>query len=325
MVRTTTRLSTLALLVAATQLDALRQTLGLPAVATAGTPTGATGVGVAIVDSGIAPSEDFAGRITGFYDFTKGGKATPPFDDYGHGTHIAGLIGSSGKLTNYQYQGIAPDVRLIGLKVLDEKGVGKTSNVIKALEFVTANRAKLNVHIVTLSLGHPIYSPGEYDPLVQAVEKASAAGLIVVTSAGNFGAKATGEAGYTGVTSPCNAPSSVCVGAAMTQGTVTRRDDRIAPFSGRGPAWFDGRAKPDVVAPGYQLFSNTTVSSYLYNALPANRGVAKNGYPVLQLSGTSMAAAVTSGVMALMLQSHNQSIVGHQHQPLTPNLAKAPL
>ena len=304
--------------------NTLRATLGLPSVAGPGTPTGVTGIGVAIVDSGISPSDNFAGRITGFYDFTKNGQPTAPFDDYGHGTHIAGLIGSSGKLSNYEYQGIAPGVRLVGFKVLDHNGRGKTSDVIKAIEYIAANKDKLNVHIVNLSLGHPIYAPAKYDPLVQAVEKASAAGLIVVTSAGNFGAKqTTGDPGYTGITSPCNSPSAICVGSAMTKDTITRDDDVVAPYSSRGPAWFDGYAKPDVVAPGHNLASDTNVSSYLYNLLKANHTQAKNGLPMLKLSGTSMAAGVTSGVVAVMLQAHNQSLVGKQHKPLTPNLAKA--
>src|SRR4029077_10662421 len=132
------------------------------------------------------------------------GKAAQPYDDYGHGTHIAGLVGSSGKLTNFEYQGIAPNVRLVGLKVLDKNGSGKASDVIAALEFVTANKARLNVQIVNLSLGHPIFSPAATDPLVIAVQRATAAGLIVVTSAGNFGQNDdTGKTGYTGITSPC--------------------------------------------------------------------------------------------------------------------------
>ena len=120
----------------------LRQTLGLPSVATS-SMSGGTGVGIAIIDSGIAPSGDFAGRITGFYDFTNGrnGASVAPYDDYGHGTHIAGLIGSSGVLSNYAFQGIAPAVRLIGLKVLDGTGAGNTSDVIAALQFVTANKS----------------------------------------------------------------------------------------------------------------------------------------------------------------------------------------
>lgn len=321
--------ATLATTVQSTQLaqtvgTTLRDTLGLPHIATAGTPTGATGVGVAIIDSGIAPNDDFTGRIVGFYDFTRGGVATTPYDDYGHGTHIAGLIGSSGKASNYEYQGIAPAVHLVGLKVLDKNGQGKTSDVIKALEYVIANKDHLNVHIVNLSLGHPIYAPAKDDPLVQAVEKASAAGLVVVIASGNFGEKEkTGDPGYTGVTSPANAPSAITAGSVMTQDSTTRDDDVVAPYSSRGPTWFDGFAKPNIVAPGHNLASDTNPSSYLYNLLKLNHGQARNGLPLLQLSGTSMAASVTTGVVALMMQAHNQSLVAKQHKVLTPNLAKA--
>jgi len=300
----------------------LRETLGLSRIATSGSMTGATGVSVAVIDSGIAPSDDFSGRITGFYDFTRGGIATTPFDDYGHGTHVAGLIGSSGKLSNYEFQGVAPDVRLVGLKVLDGTGQGFTSDVINAIEYVVANKSKLNVQIVNLSLGHPIYAPARYDPLVQAVERASASGLIVVASAGNFGQKQkTNQPGYTGVTSPGNAPSAITVGATMTQDTVTRVDDVVAPYSSRGPTWLDAFVKPDVVAPGHKLSSDTNLSSYLFALVQGGRVKAKNGQQFLQLSGSSMAAAVTSGVVALVVQQHNQSGF-HQQKAITANLVK---
>src|SRR5262245_6195104 len=188
----------------------MRDTLGLPHFAALDptVPTGA-GVGVAVIDSGIAPSDDFRKRIAAFYDFTNGGRSTAPYDDFGHGTHIAGLIGSSGKLSNFDVQGVAPDVRFVGLKVLDRTGAGRTSDVIAAIEFVIANRAALGVQAINLSLGHPIYQPAADDPLVRAVERASAVGLIVVTSSGNNGLKEDGTFGYAGVTSPGNAPSAI--------------------------------------------------------------------------------------------------------------------
>src|SRR5262249_47396310 len=92
----------------------LRSTLGLPAVAGSG-PTG-RGIGVAVIDSGISPSLDLGFRITGFFDFTKGGVPSMPYDDYGHGTHIAGLIGSNGLLSGFALQGVAPEVNFVGLK-----------------------------------------------------------------------------------------------------------------------------------------------------------------------------------------------------------------
>ena len=306
----------------------LRETLGLPRHAGLDptVPTG-SGVGVAVIDSGIAPSADFSGRVAAFYDFTRGTsrKESAPYDDYGHGTHIAGLIGSSGALSNGEFQGVAPNVRLIVLKVLDGTGAGKTSDVIRAIEFVVANRARLGVQVINLSLGHPIAAPAAFDPLVQAVERASAAGLVVVASAGNFGQKESdGSAGYTGITSPGNAPSAITAGAVMTADTVSRLDDQVAPYSSRGPTWYDARVKPDVVAPGHRLASDVNLSSYLYTLLNTNRGLSRNGQPLLLLSGSSMAAAVTSGVIALAIDAHGERAFDrHVDRPaMTPNLLK---
>src|SRR5262249_60849189 len=132
-------------------------------------------------------------------------------------------------LATFEFEGVAAYVRLIGLKVLDGTGAGRTSDVIRAIDFVIANKSQLKVQIINLSLGHPIFAAAADDPLVQAVEQASAAGLIVVASAGNFGRNpSTGQIGYAGLTSPGNAPSAITVGAAVTQGTVTRADDRVA-------------------------------------------------------------------------------------------------
>ena len=160
----------------------LRDTLGLNNVSVTG-----KGVTVAVIDSGISPSLDFGGRIKAFYDFTRGGIATAPYDDNGHGTHVAGLIGGNGLLSLGLYRGVAPSVSFVGLKVLTGSGGGSTSNLIAAVEFATANKAKLGIDIINLSLGHPPYEPAALDPLVQAVQAASKAGILVVSSAGNNG------------------------------------------------------------------------------------------------------------------------------------------
>jgi serine protease AprX len=295
----------------------LRETLGLPARPSPPTMTGA-GVTVAVIDSGIDPRGGLGRRIVAFYDFTRGGIPTLPYDDFGHGTHIAGLIGGAGSML-----GVAPDVNFVGLKVLDKDGQGSTSDVIKALEYVTTNKNRLGVQVVNLSLGHPIFAPASEDPLVAAVERASAAGLIVVTSAGNFGVEpSTGQPAYTGITSPGNAPSALTAGATDTQNTVTRGDDEVAPFSSRGPTWFDGYAKPDFVAPGSKLVSAGYDHQTLFDLLPLNQVIVSNRKEYLELSGTSMAAAVTSGVVALLVESHTRA--GYlRASALTPNLAKA--
>jgi serine protease AprX len=317
--------------------NTLREAVGLRAVASRSDDDDdeRRGVGVVIIDSGITPTSEFSGRIRAFYDFTRGGVASYHFDDYGHGTHVAGLIAGSGRLSNYEFQGMAPEADLIVMKVLDRNGRGRTSDVIRALEFTIANRVALGAKVINLSLGHPIYAPAQDDPLVQAVERASASGLIVVASAGNAGRRSNsgsggvsgsnrGDAAYTGITSPGNAPSAITVGATRHNGTVSLDDDQVASFSSRGPTWFDAHAKPDVVAPGEGLLSGTNTSSYLYESLLGNRGKSKNGYDMLRLSGSSMSAGVTTGIVALMLEEHRSN--GNRRQkPLTPNLVKAML
>jgi serine protease AprX len=190
--------------------------------------------------------------------------------------------------------------------------------VIQAIEFAIAQRETLGIDVINLSLGHPIYEPAASDPLVRAVERAVHAGLIVVASAGNFGYNAElGRSGYAGITSPGNAPSAITVGAMRGADTITRGDDDVAPYSSRGPSWYDGFAKPDLLAPGHAIVSNGPASSTLYADYPSVRA----GSSLMRLNGTSMATAVTTGVVALMLEAHRQTHA--QALTLTPNAIKA--
>ena len=216
------------------------------------TRTGA-GVTVAVIDSGMLLDGGLATRLKTTRDFTTGNAnppATSPVDGYGHGTHVAGLIGSD----RAEIKGVAPGVSYVSLRVLDNYGVGMTSNVINAVQWAVANKAAYGIDVINLSLGHPIFEPAATDPLVQAVEAAVRAGIVVVTSAGNMGTNpVTGQVGYAGISSPGNAPSAITVGAVKTFDTTSRADDLVADYSSRGPTWFDGYAKPDVVAPGHRL------------------------------------------------------------------------
>ena len=290
----------------------LRETLGIQPW------DSAYSVGVAIIDSGIAPNDDLWGSIQAFYDFTAGGVETAPYDGYGHGTHIAGLITGSGYLSDGKYVGVAYGARLIGLKVLDAQGGGYTSDVIAAIEFATANKAALGIDIINLSLGHPIFESPATDPLVQAVESAVAAGIVVVASAGNHGYNpATQEVGYAGVTSPGNAPSALTVGSLRTKATADRSDDEVSLFSSRGPTWYTGQVKPDVVAPGQALIAINDTTTTLYQNPLVHTDIA----PYIKLSGTSMAAGVATGVVALMIEANRQD-EGYD-SVLTPNMVKA--
>ncbi len=268
-----------------------------------GTATGLTGAGVtvAVIDSGLLQDGGGTSRIKTTRDFTTGNTNPPavaPLDGYGHGTHVAGLIGSD----KAEAKGVAPGVSYVSLKVLSNLGVGATSHVINAIQWAVANRTTYGIDIINLSLGHPIFEPAATDPLVQAVEAAVRAGIVVVTSAGNNGVNpTTGLVGYAGISSPGNAPSAITAGAMKTQDTTTRTDDLVADYSSRGPTWYDGYAKPDVVAPGHRLVGPAATNQTLYTLFPANR-LTLGGRPYLKLSGTSMAAAVTSGSVALMLE-----------------------
>jgi serine protease AprX len=190
---------------------------------------------------------------------------------------------SSGK-----YDGVAQSVRFVVLKVLDRNGKGKTSSLIDSIEYVIANKDRLGIHVINLSLGHPIFESAATDPLVQAVERASRAGLIVVAAAGNVGKNPeTGLPGYGGIASPGNAPSAITVGAANTLDTAARSDDRVAGYSSRGPSWYDGFAKPDVVAPGHLLVSDAPALSTLSTTYPS-LVINESQRSYLKLSGTSM-------------------------------------
>ena len=266
------------------------------------TPLTGSGVTVAVIDSGLLEDGGGTTRIKTTRDFTRGALNPPhiaPVDDYGHGTHIAGLIGGN----KSEVEGVAPGVRFVSLRVLDRVGAGSTSHVITALQWAIANKKAQGIDVVNLSLGHPIYEPAATDPLVQAVEAATRAGITVVVSAGNIGTnEETNQIGYAGITSPGNAPAAITVGASRTLGTTSRTDDLVSAFSSRGPTWYDAFAKPDVVAPGQRLLSAATTTQTLYTKYEASRGPSYGGRAYLYLSGTSMSAGVVSGTVALMIE-----------------------
>ena len=296
----------------AKNISTLRLSLGLAAGAPGNTAPGVIngkGVRIAVIDSGIDLSNgDFAGRVQNWHDYVA--NKTAAYDDLGHGTHVAGLIASSGVATNYMFQGVAPNVTIVPLKVLDAQGSSTTSRVIRAIDDVVSGHL---ADVINLSLGHPITAPAKFDPLVQAIESAVRAGIVVVVAAGNDGAK------YGTINSPGNAPSAITVGAADGKLTVTRSDDYVIDFSSRGPTWYDGLAKPDVVAPGVNLYSDNVLGSTLDTTTPATWKQTVNGANLIALSGTSMSAAVATGVIALELDANT-----HQASAaLTPNAAKA--
>ena len=300
----------------ATGTRAVQKTLGL---------TGA-GVGVAIIDSGIATWHDdltvasgstsfpFGNqRVAAFMDFVNG--QVLPYDDNGHGSHVAGIIAGNGIDSNGKRMGAAPDASLVSLKVLDANGAGTISQVIQALDWVLANQAQYNIRVVNMSVSTPITESYWTDPLTLAAKRIVDAGVLVVVAAGNHGKNAAGELQYGGIGSPGNAPWVLTVGASSTNGTPVRGDDTVATFSSRGPTYLDWAAKPDVVAPGVGTVSLAVPGSMFFTTRPSALVNGGNGTPqYLSLSGTSMAAPHVAGVAALMLQAN---------PALTPNAIKA--
>lgn len=262
------------------------------------------GIGVAVVDSGIAPHAALTGKVAAAVNFATGASGTN--DEFGHGTHIAGIIaGSAASIspTSLYRTGVAPGAHLINVRVLGREGVGYTSDVIAGIQWVVANRTKHAIRVVNLSLGHPIVAPCALDPLCLAAERAAAAGLVVVASAGNSGKDADGRVVLGSISTPGNAPSVITVGALNTWNTVSRDDDTVTTYSSRGPTRYDMGIKPDVVAPGNKIVSLKAAGSYLSAAYPALHvaGSGNNAYAVM--SGTSMSAAMVSGGAALLLEA----------------------
>ncbi|MCW1967343.1 MAG: S8 family serine peptidase [Anaerolineae bacterium] len=253
------------------------------------------GVGVAVIDSGITPFSDLSiptNRLVAAVDLD-GDSVNSTDDDYGHGTHVASVIASNGLATSYM--GVAPEANIINVKVADGRGKAKVSSVVAGMEWVLRNKAAYNIRVANLSLNTTWVESYHTSPLNAAAEILWFNNIVVVTSAGNRGPNT--------VYAPANDPFVITVGGIANAGTDTLMDDAIASFSSYGRTE-SGFAKPDVVAHAYGIYgvgAKTPVkSSYLYATYPNFRSGA-NGF---MMTGTSAAAPLAAGTVALMLQAH---------------------
>lgn len=241
------------------------------------------GVGIAVLDTGVYPHPDFAGRLCCFQDMVGGRKQ--PYDDNSHGTHVMGVLGGSGKRSRGRYEGVAPGASLIGIKVLDREGNGSVTDLLRGLSWIRKQKERYGIRIVNISVGSvPRRETAETSALVRGVEAAWADGLVVIVAAGNEGPEARS------VTTPGISRKVITVGCSDDQQSVRVGGISMVDYSGRGPT-VSCICKPDVVAPGAAVVSCCVPS------------VRKNHYYGIK-SGTSMATPVVSGAAALLLEKY---------------------
>ena len=274
--------------------------------------TGA-GVDIAVIDSGVAPVpalKDSTKVVVGpDLSFESQDADLRYLDTYGHGTHMAGIIaGREGPKADgptyaadsvKNFYGMAPDARLVNLKLADHDGAVDVSQIVAAVDWVVQNQYTdgLGIRVLNLSFGTRSTQRWQDDPLSWAAEVAWHQGIVVVAAAGNDGATAPG------VSDPAYNPWVIAVGATDTKGTVSTADDVVPAFSARQGGAFPDRGI-DVVAPGVGVVAPGVPGSALYESYPGAR--LGNGF--LRGSGTSQSAAVVSGAAALLLSQRDWGV-----------------
>ena len=254
--------------------------------------SGAPAATIAIIDSGIdAGRPEFAGRIAADVNLTSlsGNSAG---DGRGHGTFVAGI--AAGKLAGRD--GAAPTAKIVSIDVMDDQGMARTSDVILAADWILAHKAQYGIRVANFSLHSSVANSFMYDPLDKAVERLWFGGVVVVVASGNYGYPDRPS----GVPfAPGNDPFVITVGASDTGKSVSTNDDVAAPWSAYGYT-LDGFAKPDLAAPGRYMVGPVPTMATLYKERADH--VVEPGY--MELSGTSFAAPVVSGIAALVLGKH---------------------
>ena len=241
---------------------------------------------VAILDTGIGNHPDLADRVDAFCDFLYGEKS--PYDDSGHGTHVAGCIGGSWKASGGMYKGICPWCRMIVGKVLDRNGDGNMDDMYRGVEWVLQNKDKYRIRVLNISIGiGHIENVKRMQELLRIVDEAWDSGIVVVCAAGNMGPDPM-------TLSPLGSSKKVITVGCHDGGFYSGRSSLCESYSGRGPSPYAVK-KPDVVAPG------TDIISCNVGCRSSFRGY-RNAY--VKKSGTSMATPIVSGAAALLLQKN---------------------
>ncbi len=253
-------------------------------------PVRGHGIGVAVVDSGVTRYADLAGRIRANVNFNPAYHNS--VDAYGHGTFVAGVIAGNGSRSHGGVIGIAPKSDLVNIRVTDDQGAANESDVVAGLQWLLENKDRYNIRVVNLSLNSTAVESPDTSPLDAAVEVLWFNGIVVVVSAGNQGQGA--------IYPPANDPFVITVGATDDHGTPSLIDDTIPAFSAYG-ATSSGVAKPDLVAPGTHILAPLPRNK-TFAIMAAHPGNQVNAV-YFRLSGTSMAAPMVAGAVALMLNN----------------------
>lgn len=259
-----------------------------------------SGVGVAVVDTGVSAVADLSERLATRVSVNPG--ATTIDDRHGHGTHVAGIIAGDGTRSQGRKVGVAPGVKLVAIKASDDAGVARERDLLAAFEWVYQNRTAYDIRVLNLSSTAAIPQSYLTSPLAVAAEKLWSAGVVVVVAAGNRGSERTAV-----WHPPANDPFVIAVGG--IHGTADNTGEYLASWSSRGKT-LEGLNKPDIVAPGRQLVATLAPGSLIMEQRPDR--VSSDGHYVT-LSGTSMATPVVAGTVAQLLQ---------QKPDLTPNQVK---
>jgi serine protease AprX len=273
-------------------------------------------VTVALIDSGVdATHADVSGQIT---SVNVNSNTLSTGDGYGHGTHVAGII--MGHNPTGQYTGIAPDANLVSIKIADDTGLALESDLLRGLDWLDTNQSKLKIRAVNLSVSTSLPESYATSPIDAAVERLWHDGVTVVAAAGNLGPDQD-AVWY----APGNDPYVITVGCLDENATTSPADDSLCPISSRGVTE-DGFTKPDMVAPGRKIVSA------LATAPNGNSVVLAGEFPDritadgqhIRLSGTSMAAPMVTGAIALLLQRHSNLTPGQIKQILVQSTRTYP-
>jgi serine protease AprX len=241
------------------------------------------------VDSGIASTPNLQGRVVANVNFNHNEHSAN--DKYGHGTFVADIAAGDGTVSGGTYIGVAPRANILNVRVSNDDGMSAESDVVNSLQWILENKTQYNIRVVNLSLNSGTMQSYNTSPLDAAVEILWFNNIVVVVSAGNNGTSS--------LFPPANDPFVITVGAIDDKGTVSLGDDQVAPFSAYGVDEL-GRTKPDLVAPGKDIIALLPQNSDLKISMQHAGNRINGNY--FRMSGTSLAAPMVSGAVALLLQ-----------------------